>query len=194
MTTIQDQQPQIAAPGDGERTAEEEPPSRWRLELDLVEDDGDWSAFDRIEDLVDGVRRVLEAGIEPPYGAASASAAIALSSDEAIRQLNAAYRAKDAPTNVLSFPAADTPPSQAPNAGAPRLLGDVILAVETVLAEAAASGISPAHHFQHLLIHGVLHLIGYDHQTDAEAEAMESLETELLAHLGISDPYAGDRP
>ncbi len=194
MTTVQDQQPQIAATGDGEATSDEEPPSRWCLELDIVDDDGDWSALGRIEDLVDGVRRVLEAGVEPPIGVSSASAAIALSSDEAVRRLNAAYRDKDSPTNVLSFPAPDLPPSQIPNVGAPRLLGDVILAAETVLAEATNSGIPPAHHFQHLLIHGVLHLVGYDHQTDAEAEAMEALETALLARLGIADPYAGGRP
>jgi probable rRNA maturation factor len=77
-------------------------------------------------------------------------------------------------------------------ADAPRALGDVVLAAETVLTEAVAAGIPPAHHFQHLVIHGVLHLLGYDHLTENEAEAMEALETTLLARLGIADPY-GDR-
>lgn len=173
---------------DGERATDEEPPPRWRLELEVVEDDGDWQAFGAVEALVEQVRRVLADA--PEFASSPPScAAIALSSDAAVRRLNAAYRGKDAPTNVLSFPAPEAPAELAGD-DQPREIGDVVLAVETLLAEAAAAGIPPAHHFQHLLIHGVLHLIGYDHQTDAEAEAMEALETALLARLGIADPYA----
>lgn len=191
MDTVQDQQQQVGAASDDDRASDEEPPSRWRLELELVDDDGDWQAFGQIDDLAEQVRRVLTEGIEPPF-AAPASVAVALSSDAAVRRLNAAYRSKDAPTNVLSFPALDAPsPEQSDDT--PRSLGDVVLAVETLLAEAAAAGIPPAHHFQHLLIHGLLHLVGYDHETDAEAEAMETLETRLLARLGIADPYADAR-
>lgn len=176
---------------DGERSNDDEPPPRWRLELEIVEDDGDWQAFGAVDALVEAARLVL---MRAPELAAqpSASAAIALGSDAAVRRLNAAYRGKDAPTNVLSFPAPE-PPADLPDSGKPREIGDVILAVETLNAEAAAAGIPPAHHFQHLLIHGVLHLIGYDHQTDAEAEAMEALETALLARLGIADPYAAGK-
>ncbi len=174
--------------GDDDRAVDEEPPPRWRLDLDLVEDDGDWQAFGDIDDLVEAARRVLASAHELP-AAAPAAAAIALSNDAAVRRLNATYRGKDAATNVLSFPAPDVPAMPGtPNA--PRALGDVVLAAETVLAEATAAGIPPAHHFQHLLIHGVLHLIGYDHLTDAEAEAMEALETTLLARLGIADPHS----
>lgn len=189
--------PVAAVPGGDDRTVEEEPPPRWRLQLELIEDDGDWQTFGEIDGLVAAVQRVLANAPELP-AAGSASAAIALSSDAAVRRLNAAYRGKDAPTNVLSFPA--PPESSMPGAAeVPRALGDVVLAVETVLAEAAAAGIPPTHHFQHLLIHGVLHLIGFDHLNDADAEAMETLETTLLARLGIVDPYGDhettpDRP
>ena len=92
----------------------------------------------------------------------------------------------DAPTNVLSFPAAASAP---PAPGAPLLLGDVVLAFETVAAEAAAQGKPLADHLAHLVVHGVLHLLGFDHEADAEAERMEALETRLLAGLGIADPY-----
>jgi probable rRNA maturation factor len=180
--------PVAGVPGDDDRAIEEEPPPRWRLQLELVEDDGDWQAFGDIDDLVAAAQRVLADARELPAGG-PASIAVALSSDAVVRRLNATYRGKDAPTNVLSFPAAGTA-SSGGAADSPRALGDVVLAVETVLAEAAAAGIPPAHHFQHLLIHGVLHLIGYDHLTDAEAEAMEALETALLARLGIADPYS----
>lgn len=180
--------PVAGVPGDDDRTVEEEPPPRWRLDLELVEDDGDWQVFGDIDDLVVAAQRVLADAFELP-AAGPASIAVALSSDAVVRRLNATYRGKDIPTNVLSFPAADAAASH-DAVGASHALGDVVLAVETVLAEAAAAGISPAHHFQHLLIHGVLHLIGYDHLTDAEAEAMEALETTLLARLGIADPYS----
>ncbi|MEO8650689.1 MAG: rRNA maturation RNase YbeY [Hyphomicrobiaceae bacterium] len=174
--------------GDGDRAIEEEPPPRWRLQFELVEDDGDWQAFGDFDDLVAAVQRVLANARELPT-AGPATAAIALSSDAEVRRLNATYRGKDTPTNVLSFPASGAAALGA-DADSPRALGDIVLAVETVLAEAAAAGISPAHHFQHLMIHGVLHLIGYDHLTDADAETMEALETTLLARLGIADPYA----
>ena len=104
-----------------------------------------------------------------------------------MRRLNLAYRGKDAPTNVLSFPF-QRPPGTAGDADA--YLGDVVLAAETVRREAAERGIEPTHHLQHLVVHGLLHLLGYDHETDAAAEDMEGLETEILATIGIADPYA----
>lgn len=177
---------------DGERTSEEEPPPRWRLQLELVEDDGDWQMFGPVNGLIEVVRRVLADAGELP-AMAPAVVAVALSSDAAIRRLNATYRGKDAATNVLSFPAPE-PAAHVTGDGTPREIGDVVLAAETLTSEAAATGIPLAHHFQHLLIHGVLHLIGYDHQTDAEAEAMEALETALLARLGIADPHADRAP
>lgn len=180
--------PVVAITGNDDRSVDEEPPPRWRLQLELVEDDGDWQTFGNVCELVAAVQRVLASARElPPTD--PAAVAVALSSDAVVRRLNATYRDKDTATNVLSFPA---PAAASPAAATddPRALGDVVLAVETVLAEAAAADIPPAHHFQHLLIHGVLHLTGYDHLTDAEAEAMESLETTLLSRLGIADPYA----
>lgn len=184
----QSEVPVVGVAGEDDRIVEEEPPSRWRLQLELVDDDGDWQAFGDIDDLVAAAQRVLSNAPELP-AAGPASAVIALSSKAVVRRLNATYRGKDAPTNVLSFPAAAAA-SPAAATDAPQALGDVVLAAETVRAEAAAAGIPPAHHFQHLLIHGVLHLIGYDHLTDAEAEAMEALEATLLARLGIADSYA----
>jgi probable rRNA maturation factor len=103
------------------------------------------------------------------------------------QRLNREYRGKDAPTNVLAFPAW-CPRSQPPR-GAPILLGDVVLALETVVGEAAEQGKLFADHVRHLVVHGVLHLLGYDHETPSDAVVMESLETSILAEMGVPDPY-----
>ncbi len=126
--------------------------------------------------------RVLPAGLEGELG-------VTLSDDATVQALNRDHRNKDRPTNVLSFPLTDgtlTPEA----AGAPLLLGDVILAFETVAAEAAAQGKSLADHTAHLVVHGVLHLLGHDHEDDDQAVAMERLEVAVLAGLTIADPYA----
>ncbi len=117
-----------------------------------------------------------------------AAATVLLSDDAHIAALNTNFRGKTAPTNVLSFPAAPS----ARQRGEPIYAGDVIIARETVASEAAALGIPVQHHLQHLIVHGLLHLIGYDHLTDADAHVMETLETRILAPLGIADPYAPD--
>ncbi len=106
---------------------------------------------------------------------------VLLTDDLTVQDLNARFRGKDAPTNVLSFPAA---PSAAPH------LGDIALAHGVCAREAAAQGKPLAHHLQHLVVHGVLHLLGSDHLDDAEAEAMEMRERAILAMLGVPDPYA----
>lgn len=175
-----------AASGD-ERSCDEEPPSRLRLALERVDDDGDWTSFGAVDEMIAAVGNVLAEAPEIT-DQFPASAAVALSSNAAVRALNAAYRGKDTPTNVLSFPAPAPPPGV--EIDGPRALGDVVLALETLRDEAQAAGIPPAHHFQHLLVHGLLHLMGYDHESDAEAERMEALETMLLARLAIPDPYA----
>jgi probable rRNA maturation factor len=110
---------------------------------------------------------------------------VLLTDDETVRDLNARFRDKDKPTNVLSFPAPRNPQGH---------LGDIALAYGTCAREAEEQGKPLAHHLQHLVAHGVLHLLGYDHMSDDEAEAMEGLERVVLAGLGVPDPYqAGGR-
>jgi probable rRNA maturation factor len=108
--------------------------------------------------------------------------AIVLTDDSAIRQLNRLWRGIDAATNVLSFPSkqpADEPPH----------LGDIVLAYQIIAREARAEGKPFAHHLAHLAVHGFLHLVGYDHDKDADAEAMEQTERKILGRLNIPDPY-----
>ncbi len=110
--------------------------------------------------------------------------AVALMDDRAMRKLNKAYRGKDKPTNVLSFPSGEAAE------GKRRRLGDVALALGTVKREAKAQGKSIPDHVTHLMVHAVLHLLGYDHESEPDAEEMEALERKVLARLGIADPYA----
>ena len=118
-----------------------------------------------------------------------AELAVMLTDDPGIRTLNSNWRGIDKPTNVLSFPALQGEGARKPG-DAPRMLGDIAIAYETTRREADAEGKLFEHHLSHLAIHGFLHLIGYDHENDADAEEMESLETEILQQLGIPDPYA----
>jgi probable rRNA maturation factor len=110
--------------------------------------------------------------------------AVALIDDRAMQKLNKTYRGKDKPTNVLSFPA-----GEADSTRATRPLGDVAIALGTVKREAKAQGKSVGDHLTHLMVHAVLHLLGYDHESDPDAEEMEALERKALATLGIADPY-----
>lgn len=118
-----------------------------------------------------------------PARSAPYEATILLTDDAEMRALNRTWRGKDEPTNVLSFPASDSPRED----GA---LGDLAIAYETAKAEADQAGIPLSDHVSHLVVHGVLHLLGFDHLDDAEADKMEDLEREALASLGIADPYA----
>ena len=113
-----------------------------------------------------------------------AELSLVLADDATVRRLNACWRGKDAPTNVLAF-ASD----EAPAKGKPVLLGDVVLAYQTVAREATEQKKRLADHLRHLVIHGVLHLLGYDHLRAAPAKRMEALETRILASLGVADPY-----
>jgi probable rRNA maturation factor len=118
--------------------------------------------------------------------------AIVLTDDSTIRALNREWRGKDAPTNVLSFPAAGGRAAAAQvgkSRGAPPLLGDIVIAYQTTAREARAGKLPFRHHLAHLAVHGFLHLMGHDHETDTEAEAMEALEIAVLARLDIPDPY-----
>ncbi len=144
-------------------------------------------------------RAIVAAITHSPYAAfatdeALYEVAVKLTSDEEVHELNRAYRDKDKPTNVLSFPMVqhDLLEATGNTDDGEVLLGDIVLAKGVCAQEAAEKGISIADHATHLIIHGTFHLLGYDHMEDAEAEAMEALETQSLLSLGISDPY-GDR-
>ncbi len=114
---------------------------------------------------------------------------IKLTDNAEIQELNRQYRGKDKPTNVLSFPALDDISSKLMPPDLPLILGDIALAYETIEQEAIDQNKVFDHHVSHLVVHGLLHLIGYDHETDAEAEAMESLEIDILKKQSISNPY-----
>lgn len=131
-----------------------------------------------------------------------AELAIVLSDDSAVRTLNRQWRGKNAPTNVLSFPAPVRPPplpkgrrGKASRQSGSRgerspYIGDVVIAYQTTAREAAAEGKLFNHHLAHLAVHGFLHLLGYDHDNDRDAEAMERLERKILVRIGVADPYA----
>ncbi len=174
--------------------------------IDIVVDSPLWKARR-------GVRPMLRRAIATAAAAASTKdgeIAIVLADDSAIRALNRTWRGKDQATNVLSFPTRNDP-SPPPLAGgswgegtrqgrigrrsarrrfsAPCPLGDIVIAYQTTAREADAQGKPFAHHLAHLAVHGFLHLLGYDHQADTEAEVMEALEIAILARLGVPDPY-----
>lgn len=128
------------------------------------------------------VRATLDAAYDGP---GPVEVSLLLTGDEAVHALNREYRGKDKPTNVLSFPGE----TEAAAPGAPVLLGDVVLAYETCAREAALEDKSLAHHMTHLIVHGVLHLLGFDHEAVAEARTMEAREVAILEELGIADPY-----
>jgi probable rRNA maturation factor len=138
------------------------------------------------------VRRTIAAAA--PVRARNAELSVILTSDRATASLNRQWRGQDKPTNVLSFP---TPKRASKHAsrravarGAPRHLGDIVIAYETAAAEARAERKPFDHHLAHLAVHGFLHLLGYDHESHAQAEAMERRERRILARLGVPDPYA----
>lgn len=109
---------------------------------------------------------------------------LTLTDDTHIQKLNRTYRKKNKPTNVLSFESPDKP-----IANAPWMAGDIVMSYDTLVKEKNAQHLSFRAHFTHLLIHGTLHLLGYDHQTEKQAQKMESLETKLMQQLGFADPY-----
>jgi probable rRNA maturation factor len=140
--------------------------------------------------LVRRAARAAFAGAAPPaLRGPAVELCVALADDARVRLLNRDYRGIDKPTNVLSF--GGSWDAAAVRAAPVVALGDVVLACETVAAEADRQGKTLADHVTHLTVHGVLHLLGYDHEKAAEAEMMESLETTLLAGLGVADPYRG---
>lgn len=158
---------------------------RQPLRIDLLVEAGNWPAGNRLKQLA---RRALGAavarsGVEL---AADSELSVVFTDDAHMHLLNLRFRGKDKPTNVLSFPTAPTLAGKRFGS----LLGDIVLAAETVTREATDQGLTLDHHLTHLIVHGFLHLIGHDHETDAEALVMERLETAILAAIGVADPYA----
>jgi probable rRNA maturation factor len=154
------------------------------LTIDIAEPCALWrERLPDVERLCGEAARAALAGAASAHGPAELS--IVLGDDALIQGLNRQWRGQDKPTNVLSFAAL----SASPPPGAPHLLGDVVLAFETLAAEAAAQDKPLADHLRHLVVHGVLHLLGFDHAAADEAERMEALETAVLAGFGVPDPY-----
>ncbi|QIF80305.1 rRNA maturation RNase YbeY [Brevundimonas sp. 'scallop'] len=127
---------------------------------------------------------VVERAAQAALGTVEGDIVVLLTDDAAVRELNGRFRDKDRPTNVLSFPA---PENAFPH------LGDIVLAYGVCATEAEAQGKTLADHLSHLVVHGVLHLLGRDHEDDAEAEEMEAEEREILAQIGVADPYIAEQ-
>jgi probable rRNA maturation factor len=174
-------------PVEDEAPAETEPAD---LCLTISAQDGDWPDFATLETAIRAAAAVL-ARHPAGKGARRTEATIVLGNDALLRRLNGAFRGKDMPTNVLAFPFRAR--AAADREGYP-YLGDVVLAAETIAREAAQRRLEPIHHVQHLVVHGLLHLLGYDHATDPQANTMEGLETEILTALGLKDPHAEFAP
>jgi probable rRNA maturation factor len=150
--------------------------------LEIIVETPAWNALRGVKP---ALRRAISAAAAP-MRLEESELAIVLTDDAAIRELNRRWRGSDKATNVLSFPAHGLVP---PGSG-PRPLGDVLIAYETMAREAQEQGLPLTHHLTHLAVHGFLHLLGYDHESDTEAETMEQLERDILARLDVPDPYA----
>lgn len=151
--------------------------------IDLVVQSPLWNHVPQAESTIRGA--ILAASTH--LSTAGGEIAIVLTDDSAIQALNRDWRGIDKPTNVLSFPSANTGAS-----GVPRMLGDIVMAYETLARESTEEGKDILHHLAHLAVHGYLHLLGYDHEEDAKADEMERLESRILASLNVPDPYADD--
>jgi probable rRNA maturation factor len=153
------------------------------LTVDILAESPQWEAQPGAEETVR--RAIVQAAAIEGTAAPGAEVSVLLCDDAVIAALNGRWRGHDEATNVLSFPA---PPAAPP--AAPPHLGDIAIACETVIREAQEQGQPVAEHLAHMAVHGFLHLLGYDHGTDGEAHRMERLERDILATLGIPDPYA----
>jgi probable rRNA maturation factor len=156
--------------------------ARKACNVDVLVESARWRGAGKVNALLR--RAVREAAAELSTG--GVELAIVLTDDSAIRLLSRQWRGRDKATNVLSFPAQQ--PSEG-TCGQPALIGDIVLAYETIAGEADKEGKPFAHHLAHLAVHGFLHLNGWDHQRDKDAEAMEQIERKILRRLGIPDPY-----
>lgn len=171
---------------------ERDEPDPALLNLDILVRDEAWdSVIANISGVCGETAKVaFSAGISDPV---AAEAALVLADDAFVAALNQEYRNKSGPTNVLSFAALDGDDTHPGGGdGAPLMLGDIIIARETTEREALETGISVEHHLRHLVVHGILHLLGYDHLEEDDAEEMETLEIQVLAGMGVADPYGVD--
>ncbi len=153
------------------------------IEIDITLEAGEWPEEAALRDCAENACSAVLKELDVSGQASELS--LVFTDDAAIRVLNREWRRQDKATNVLSFPAFE----MAPGKSLPPMLGDIIIAFETVSAEAALEGKPFAHHLAHLVVHGLLHLLGYDHENDADANEMEDLERKVLARLAIPDPY-----
>jgi probable rRNA maturation factor len=159
-------------------------PDEPSLDIDILIEDERWDEVTGLEDLTRKAVSMAASVAGAELG--NMELCILFTDDDEIRKLNVEFRDKDKPTNVLSFPSGETPLPD----GAPVMLGDIVLASGVVFREAEEQGKPLANHVLHLIVHGMLHLLGYDHEQDDEAEIMEALEIEALARLGLPNPYA----
>ncbi|QND49388.1 rRNA maturation RNase YbeY [Rhizobium lusitanum] len=164
------------------------------LDIQISVEEGDWPSEDALQALAE---RVLGAAAtylkkieKQPFPKTAPELSLVFTDDASIREINSEWRQQDKATNVLSFPAFPLVPGGKPGP----MLGDIIIARETVEREAVELEKSFDDHLTHLMVHGFLHLFGYDHMNNSEAERMEGLETRILAELSLSDPYAGQDP
>lgn len=159
-------------------------PPQAGLDIDLSVEAAGWPEESDLLAIVEAATAATMA--ELGIGVRQSELSLVFTDDAHIRQLNAEWRGKDKATNVLSFPAFPS----FPKGKLPPMLGDIVLAFETVKSESDLEQKRFEHHLSHLVVHGLLHLVGYDHETEAEAEQMEALERRILARLAIADPYA----
>jgi probable rRNA maturation factor len=157
-------------------------PGRARIEIEVIVRSARWRKRPAAKTVVKSA--ILAAA--KAVSTRQAELAIVLSDDSAVRRLNRQWRGKNAPTNVLSFPAATPGKGRSTSP----YIGDVVIAYQTTAREAVAEGKPFNHHLAHLAVHGFLHLLDYDHDNDRDAEAMERLERRILARIGVADPYA----
>ncbi|HXK54100.1 MAG TPA: rRNA maturation RNase YbeY [Hyphomicrobiales bacterium] len=166
------------------------------MEVDISIQAGAWDRIGNAEAVVREAARAAAAAVGGEQAVAAGrqlEVSVTLGDDPLVRELNRSYRGFDKATNVLSFPqpapggtggdmpAADRAPAH--------LIGDIVLAYETIERESGAAGLAVAQHLAHLVVHGMLHLFGYDHEEDGQAADMEAMETRILAGIGVPDPY-----
>ena len=156
------------------------------IEIDVAVEAGAWADESALQALAEQAVKAVVARLGLADAASELS--IVFTDDSSIQTLNAEWRDKDKPTNVLSFPAFEIKPGDTPGP----MLGDIVIAHETVKSEAELEGKSFDDHLRHLIVHGFLHLLGYDHEKDTDAEEMEAVERVILADMGVSDPYSAE--